>query len=107
MSNPIGTPVSLPPQWLATAHARAAELGFGQDLAGSGDNRWEVLCQAVELTVAETDPPPPDWRSALARQAGRMKPSEQQEANETVLRQDQADARLAEKGEVFAVDDDA
>jgi hypothetical protein len=107
MSNPVGTPVSLPPQWLATAHARAAELGFGQDLAGLGDNRWEVLCQAVELTVAETGSTPPDWRAALARQAGRTATSEQPDADEDVLRQDRADARLAEKGEVFAVDDDA
>jgi hypothetical protein len=107
MSHPVGTPVSLSPQWLATAHARAAEFGFGQDLAGLGDHRWEVLCQAVELTVAETGPTPPDWRSALARQAGRTATSEHPVADEATLRQDRADVRLAEKGEVFAVDDDA
>jgi hypothetical protein len=99
MSDPIGASTTLPPQWLDTAHARAVELGFGQDLAGLGEARWQVLCQAVELTVPDEGRTPAGWRAALARQAGRVPASER--------RQDAADARLAEKGEVFATDDDA
>ncbi|GJD36171.1 hypothetical protein [Methylobacterium aerolatum] len=99
MSDPLGATASLPPHWLAAARDRATELGFGPDLAALGDAPWEVVCQAVELTVADDRPIPPDWRAALARQAGRT--------SSTDLRQDRADARLAEVGEVFAVDDDA
>lgn len=98
MSDPIGASADLSPRWLDAARARAAELGFGQDLAGLGDARWDVLCQAVELTVAD-DAPPRGWQTILARQAGRTAAAE--------WRQDRADARLAERGEVFAVDDDA
>ncbi len=98
MSDPIGASADLSPRWLDAAHARAVELGFGPDLAGLGDARWDVLCQAVELTVAD-GAPPPGWQTILARQAGRIPASER--------RQDMADARLAERGEVFAVDDDA
>lgn len=98
MSDPIGASADLSPRWLDTARARSVELGFGRDLAGMGDARWDVLCQAVELTVPD-GAPPPGWRTILARQAGRTPTAER--------RQDRADALLAERGEVFAVDDDA
>lgn len=99
MSDPVGTSASLPPKWLDAAHARAAEFGFGQDLAGLGELRWQVVCQAVELTMPGREAPPSDWLDLLTRQAGRTPPAEQ--------RQDVTDARLAEQGEVFAADDDA
>jgi hypothetical protein len=99
MSDPVGASAALSPRWLDAAHARAAEFGFGQDLAGLGEARWEALCQAVELTVSGENEPPAGWRTALARQAGRVSEDER--------RQNAADARLAARGEVFAVDDDA
>ena len=98
MSDPVGTPVTLSPGTLDAARARAHEFGFGDDLAGLGENRWQVLCQAVELTVAHKGNLPDGWQADLARQAGR---------GGAATRQDLADARLAEQGEVFAVDDDA
>lgn len=99
MSDPVGASADLSPRWLDAAYARAAEFGFGQDLAGLGEARWQALCQAVELTVSEENEPPAGWRAALARQVGRVSEAEQ--------RQDTADTRLAAQGEVFAVDDDA
>lgn len=98
MSEPVGTPVALSPSYLDAARARAHEFGFGDDLAGLGENRWQVLCQAVELTVAHEGNLPDGWQADLARQAGR---------DGGTTRQDLADTRLAEQGEVFAVDDDA
>lgn len=99
MSDPVGVRDHLPPSWLYAAHSRAVEFGFGQDLARLSDEKWAILCQAVELTVAEKGAPPAGWRDTLARQAGRTPPEEKQ--------RDDTDARLAERGEVFAIDDDA
>ena len=99
MSDPIGTTDSLPPNWLAAARDRATAFGFGSDLASLGEARWEVVCQAVELMVDDERSVPPDWRAVLARQAGRPSSAD--------LYRDQADTRLADEGEVFAVDDDS
>ena len=89
-----------PPAWAEIATRAVTELGLGTDCAGIGAQDWaRVRDRAAEILAGQGDPLPPDWERALARSVDRADPD--------VLARDEADAVLAEKGEVFAAEDDA
>jgi hypothetical protein len=89
-----------PPAWTAAAARAAADLRLGSAFAGLDAGSWARLRdRTAEILTAQGSPPPPDWEPALARALGRADPD--------VLAHDEADAVLAEQGEVFAPEDDA
>ncbi|MHB2207863.1 hypothetical protein [Methylobacterium sp. CM6257] len=91
---------SPPPEWTAAAARAGTELHLGTDFAGMDAAAWEQVCRRVGQILAGTGPAlPPGWERALARAVGRPDPDE--------LARDAADTVLAEKGEVFAPEDDA
>ncbi|MCJ2139634.1 hypothetical protein [Methylobacterium sp. E-066] len=94
------TELPAPPDWIATATRAAAELGLGSDVARLDGQAWARLRgRTAEILSAQGTPLPPDWEGALARALGRADADE--------LARDEADTVLAEKGEVFAPEDDA
>ena len=89
-----------PPEWLASAQSNARNLGLTQELADLSPEHWQRVLANVEAKMRMQGAAlPADWREALAQQAGRTDP--------VALTKDEADTRLAEKGEVFATEDDA
>ncbi|MGU3404112.1 hypothetical protein [Methylobacterium brachiatum] len=103
-TEPAATDTPAPSAWTdaaTNAAARAAaELGLGGAVAGLDTEAWARLRdRTAALLAAEGRPLPPDWERALARALGRADPE--------VLARDEADTVLAEKGEVFAPEDDA
>jgi hypothetical protein len=94
-----------PLDWAATATKAAAqaavELGLGSAaLAGLDAQAWgRIRGRTAEILAVHGSPLPPDWERALARALGRADADE--------LARDEADTVLAEKGEVFAPEDDA
>ncbi|MCJ2123880.1 hypothetical protein [Methylobacterium sp. J-077] len=89
-----------PPAWTAAAAQAAADLGLGGAVAALDAQSWARLRdRTAAILAAQGSPPPPDWERALARALGRADADE--------LARDEADAVLAEKGEVFAPEDDA
>lgn len=89
-----------PSEWTEAATRAATELGLGPALAGLDVAGWERVCRrAASILAGQGSPLPPGWECTLARALGRADPD--------VLARDEADALLAEKGEVFAPEDDA
>ena len=99
-TEPVETDSPALPAWMAAATRAAAELGLGSAFAGMDAQAWaRVRDRAAGILAAQGDPPPPGWEPALARALGRT--------DSDILARDEADAVLAEQGEVFAPEDDA
>jgi hypothetical protein len=91
---------SPPPEWAQAAAQAGTELGLGPALSGVDADQWARVCRrAGQILAGRGHVLPPGWDRALARSLGRADPD--------VLAHDEADAILAEKGEVFAPEDDA
>lgn len=104
MTEPVETPSPAPPAWIAAATRAGAELGLGSAFSGMDAAAWDrVRVRAAEILAAQGDPPPPDWARMLARALGRTDSVD----DRAILARDEADTVLAEKGEVFAPEDDA
>jgi hypothetical protein len=104
MTDPSATNTPAPSAWIGAATnaatRAAAELGLGSACAGLDAEAWARLRdRSAAILAAEGHPLPPDWEQLLARALGRADPE--------VLARDEADTVLAEKGEVFAPEDDA
>ncbi|MCJ2057271.1 hypothetical protein MKL09_11970 [Methylobacterium sp. J-048] len=94
-----------PPAWAAAARQAAAELDLGGALAGLDAVSWARLRdRAAAILTAGGGPLPLDWERALAGTVGRADPDA---LARDILAHDEADTVLAEKGEVFAPEDDA
>ncbi|MGH1590392.1 hypothetical protein ACRBEV_21210 [Methylobacterium phyllosphaerae] len=95
---------SPPPGWTEAAAGAAAELGLGTDFAALDAQDWARLCRrSGEILAGRGHALPPGWDGALARAVGRPDPAVPRDE----LARDEADTLLAEKGEVFAPEDDA
>ncbi|GAN50414.1 hypothetical protein ABID82_004757 [Methylobacterium sp. PvP062] len=103
------TDIPAPPPGSTEAATRAAdqaatELGLGTDWAALGAPDWARVCRrAGAILAGQGQAPAPGWDGALARALGRPAPA----ADRDELARDAADTVLAEKGEVFAPEDDA
>ena len=107
------TDIPAPPPGPADAATRAAtqaateaatELGLGTDWAALGAPDWARVCRrAGAILAGQGQAPAPGWDGALARALGRPDPA----ASRDELARDAANTVLAEKGEVFAPEDDA
>ena len=96
---------SPPPGWAEAAVRAGTELGVGSTFAEMDGVDWDRVCHRTGAILAEQGQAlPPGWDRALARAVGRADPGPPADAP---LAQDMADAVLAEKGEVFAPEDDA
>ena len=99
-----------PLDWAATATKAAAqaavELGLGSAaLAGLDAQAWgRIRGRTAEILAVQGSPLPPDWERALAGTLGRADPDA---LARDILARDEADTVLAERGEVFAPEDDA
>ncbi|MCJ2048580.1 hypothetical protein [Methylobacterium sp. J-070] len=93
---------SVPPGWAEAAARAGTELGLGTAFAVMDPEAWEQVCRrAGAILAGQGQTPPPGWERALARASGRADP------DGDALARDEADTVLAEKGEVFAPEDDA
>jgi hypothetical protein len=95
-----------PPPGGTEAAARAGtELEAGTGFAQMDPATWEQVCRrAGQILVEQGQTLPPGWDRALARALGRADPDDPASGE---LARDEADVVLAEKGEVFAPEDDA
>jgi hypothetical protein len=91
------------PAWVEAATRAAAELGLGEPATLEARDWARVSRRAGEILAGQGHPLPPGWDGALARAVGRPGPG----ATGDELARDEADTVLAEKGEVFAPEDDA
>ncbi|MET3484206.1 hypothetical protein [Methylobacterium sp. 1973] len=104
------TDIPAPPSgWTAAATQAAAELGLGTDWAALAAPDWTRLCRrAGEILAGQGHAPPAGWDAALAHALGRPDPAvARDELAQDELAQDAANTVLAERGEVFAPEDDA
>lgn len=104
------TDIPAPPSgWTAAATQAAAELGLGTDWVALAAPDWTRLCRrAGEILAGQGHAPPAGWEGALARALGRPDPAAaRDELAQDELAQDAANTVLAERGEVFAPEDDA
>lgn len=101
-----------PPGWTETATraatraatAAATELGLGTDWSALDAADWARVCRrAGAILAGQGHAPAPGLDGALARALGRPDPA----AARDELARDAANTVLAEKGEVFAPEDDA
>ena len=96
---------SPPPGWAEAAVRAGTELGVGSAFAGMDATDWDRVCRRTgEILVRQGQSLPPGWDRAMARAVGRADPGFPADKQ---LAQDRADTVLAEKGEVFAPEDDA
>ncbi|SDN66646.1 hypothetical protein SAMN05216360_11070 [Methylobacterium phyllostachyos] len=96
---------SPPPGWAEAAVHAGTELGVGSAFAGMDAADWDRVCRRTgEILVRQGRALSPGWDQAMARAVGRADPAP---PVDEPLAQDTADAALAEKGEVFAPEDDA
>lgn len=94
-----------PPGWAEAATRAGTELGLGTAFAEMDAPAWERVCRrAGQILVGQGQSPAPGWEGALARMFGRG--ASGLPAGDALAR-DEADTVLAEKGEVFAPEDDA
>ncbi|MBE7246689.1 MAG: hypothetical protein INR63_17235 [Actinomycetospora chiangmaiensis] len=94
-----------PPGWAEAATRAGTELGLGTDFTALDATAWERVCRrAGQILAGQGQALPPGWEGALARLFGRGAAAIP--AGDTLAR-DEADTVLAEKGEVFAPEDDA
>ena len=103
---------SPPPRWAEAAARAGTELGLGSAFALMDPASWDRVCRrAGEILAEQGQALPAGWERALARVSGRADPhaaaggSADDSAGD--LARDEADTVLAEKGEVFAPEDDA
>ena len=98
------------PGWAEAAARAGTELGLGSAFALMDPASWDRVCRrAGAILAGQGQALPAGWERALAQVEGRAEP---QAAHGDVpagdiLARDEADAVLAEKGEVFAPEDDA
>ncbi|SDA21413.1 hypothetical protein SAMN02799622_02727 [Methylobacterium sp. UNC378MF] len=99
------TDIPSPPSgWTEAAKEAAAELGLETDWSALDAPDWARLCRrAGEILGGQGHALAPGWDGALARALGRPDPV----AVPDELARDTANTVLAEKGEVFAPEDDA
>jgi hypothetical protein len=91
-----------PPGWAAAASRAAREFGLDADFPAMDPASWDQVCRRAGAILADQGQAlPVGWEDALARAAGRTDPAGGE------LARDEADTILAEKGEVFAPEDDA
>jgi hypothetical protein len=96
---------SPPPGWAEAAAQAATELGLGTAFPAMPPTDWDRVCRrAGQILAARGEVLPPGWARGVARAAGR---SDSADGPGDELARDEADTVLAEKGEVFAPEDDA
>ncbi|WP_267425656.1 hypothetical protein [Methylobacterium sp. GC_Met_2] len=110
-----------PPGWAEAAVQAATELGLGTAFAEMDrTDRDQVLRRVGQILAGQGQALPPGWERALARllsgddlggdDPGGDDPGRADETGrpaDAALARDTADTVLAEKGEVFAPEDDA
>ncbi|GJE14396.1 MULTISPECIES: hypothetical protein [Methylobacterium] len=96
---------SPPPGWAEAVARAGTELGLGTAYAVMDPATWDrVRRRAGEILAGQGQALPAGWERALDRVSGRADPDG---GAGDALARDEADAVLAEKGEVFAPEDDA
>lgn len=96
---------SPPPGWAEAALQAGTELGLGSAFAEMDPADRDRICQRAGQILAEHGQAlPPGWARAMARLLGG---ADSDPPADDALARDTADTVLAERGEVFAPEDDA
>ncbi|MCJ2073275.1 hypothetical protein MKK75_31575 [Methylobacterium sp. J-030] len=94
-----------PPGWAEAALQAGTELGLGNAFAAMDPADWDRVCRRTgQILAGQGQALPPGWERAVARL---LRGADAGLPADDALARDTADAVLAEKGEVFAPEDDA